>query len=60
MVKQSKKHTQSTTNKISKDLLRVEFGHELGDPNSAKIYDILAEDQKKEDTKEEKKKKKKH
>jgi len=53
--KVDKGQNRNTEQNISKDLMRVEFGHELGDPNSAKIYDIFAGNKKKEDSKEEKK-----
>ncbi len=38
-----KKHAGDKNHVMSKDLLKEEFGHEMGDPNSTKAYELLAD-----------------
>ncbi|MCA1031263.1 hypothetical protein LCL95_09525 [Bacillus timonensis] len=37
-----KKHAGDNNHKMSKDLLKEEFGTELGDQNASKAYELLA------------------
>jgi hypothetical protein len=43
-----KKHAGDKNHVMSKDLLKEEFGHEMGDPNAAKAYELLADANRKE------------
>jgi O-methyltransferase involved in polyketide biosynthesis len=52
--KQAGAHNQT----VSKDLLKEEFGSELGDYNATKAFELIAEGKSKKD--HEKKKKQKH
>ena len=38
-----KQHAGEKNHVMSKDLLKEEFGHELGDPNASKAYELLAD-----------------
>jgi hypothetical protein len=44
--------------KMSRDLLKEEFGAEFGDPNSIKMYELLSDSNKKKNEKEEEKEEK--
>ncbi|MDF0728842.1 hypothetical protein PY093_19710 [Cytobacillus sp. S13-E01] len=47
-----KQHAGDKNHVMSKDLLKEEFGHEMGDPNASKAYELLADTNRKDkDTK---------